>query len=310
VVLLPAGATACRRFLFKAIISDSSTSLLTDRCAISHHRQVPATKNHRQTSDPTATHATAVVTGGASGIGAAVVDALLARGMSVFVLDLASGIANGNHRTGADYRPTDVTDPEQVKRAVTAAADHGRESGRPLRVAVNCAGVAPSRRLVGHQRHHEPELFARTIAINLLGTFHVMLYAAYAMMGNETDADGERGVVVNFASIAAFDGQVGQVAYAASKAGVAGMTLPAARDLADHGIRVCALAPGVIDTPMFGTFTPEVRDAVGAAVPFPRRLGRPDECARMVEAVLEHRYLNGETIRIDGALRLPPRATY
>ena len=268
------------------------------------------TSSPRQNSAPTARRATAVVTGGASGIGAAVVESLLARGIAVFALDLGGDSAGVDQHSGAHYRATDVADPHQVEQAVSAAADYGRDTGQPLRIAVNCAGVAPSRRLVGRRGSHEPELFSRTVAINLLGTFHVMTYAAAVMSNNEPDEDGERGVIVNFASIAAFDGQVGQVAYAASKAGVAGMTLPAARDLAEHGIRVCALAPGVIDTPMFGAFTPEVKASIGAAVPFPPRAGRPGECARMVEAVLDHHYLNGETIRIDGALRLPPRATH
>jgi NAD(P)-dependent dehydrogenase (short-subunit alcohol dehydrogenase family) len=261
-------------------------------------------------SASTARPATAVVTGGASGIGAAVVDSLSARGMAVFALDLVADSAGSDHGTGVHYRATDVADPQQVEQAIAAAAEYGRDTDQPLRIAVNCAGVAPSRRLVGRRGGHEPDLFSRTVAINLVGTFHVMTYAATAMSSNEPDDDGERGVIVNFASIAAFDGQVGQVAYAASKAGVAGMTLPAARDLAEHGIRVCALAPGVIDTPMFGSFSPEVKASIGAAVPFPQRAGRPEECARMVEAVLDHRYLNGEIIRLDGALRLPPRATH
>ncbi|ORW73739.1 SDR family NAD(P)-dependent oxidoreductase [Mycobacterium saskatchewanense] len=250
---------------------------------------------------------TALVTGGASGIGAAVVDRLVARGASVFVLDLGPSIERAGPRSEVHYCPTDVTDAYQVKQAVRAADQHGRSNDRPLRVAVSCAGIAPSMRLIGRDNEHDPELFGRTVAVNLLGTMHVLLYAAAAMSRNEPDGDGERGTVVNFASIAAFDGQIGQVAYAASKAGVAGMTLPAARDLAQHKIRVCAIAPGVIDTPMFGAFPAEVREAIAASVPFPRRLGHPDECARMVELVLDHHYLNGETIRLDGALRLPPR---
>ncbi|MFF0223284.1 SDR family NAD(P)-dependent oxidoreductase [Streptomyces sp. NPDC004629] len=251
--------------------------------------------------------ATAVVTGGASGLGAATARALSARGHAVFALDLTPAIEAAERPPGVEYLPTDVRVAEEVRSSIAVAAASAAEHRLPLRVAVNCAGTAPSMRILGRKGPHDPELFARTLAVNLIGTFHVLLYASEAMAGNTATDDGSRGVIVNTASIAAFDGQMGQVAYAASKGGIVGMTLPAARDLAQHGIRVCTIAPGIMETPMFAAFSRGMKDALAASVPFPQRLGEAAEFARLVEMIIDHGYLNGETVRMDGALRLPPR---
>jgi NAD(P)-dependent dehydrogenase (short-subunit alcohol dehydrogenase family) len=174
-------------------------------------------------------------------------------------------------------------------------------------MAVSCAGIAPSARVLSRKGPHDLELFHTVLKVNLLGTFNVMRLAAEAIARHEPDADGQRGVIINTASIAAFEAQIGQVAYAASKAGVAGMTVTAARDLAQHGIRVVTIAPGIVDTPMMAGFSDEVRAGLSAGVPFPQRLARPEEYARLVTMIVEHDYLNGETIRMDGALRMAPR---
>ncbi|MDP5225709.1 MULTISPECIES: SDR family NAD(P)-dependent oxidoreductase [Arthrobacter] len=249
----------------------------------------------------------ALVTGGASGLGAATAAALAARGATVYALDLPSQIeavvsSGATVPEGVTFIPGDVTDAAQVRAAVEQAA-----SAVPLRTVVNCAGIAPSRRILGRQGPHDTELFARVVSINLVGTFTVMALAAEAIAATEADDAGQRGVVVNTASVAAFEGQIGQVAYAASKGGVVGMTLPAARDLARHGIRVCTIAPGIVDTPLLATVSDEYRAGLAASVPFPQRLCRPDEYARMVTMIVEHDYLNGETIRMDGALRMAPQ---
>jgi NAD(P)-dependent dehydrogenase (short-subunit alcohol dehydrogenase family) len=197
----------------------------------------------------------------------------------------------------------DVTDPYQAAAAVALAAD-----GRPLRILVNCAGIADAARVVARNgRPHEHARFARVIGVNLTGTFNTMVNAAAAMAANEPGDEGERGVIVNTASIAAFDGQIGQVAYAASKGGVVSMTLPAARDLGSLGIRVCAVAPGMMDTPMLGLLPDFARTALSEQVPFPHRLGRPADFADLVATIIENPYLNGEVVRLDGGLRLPPR---
>jgi NAD(P)-dependent dehydrogenase (short-subunit alcohol dehydrogenase family) len=198
---------------------------------------------------------------------------------------------------------TDVTDEASVRDAVTAAA----ETAGGLYAAVSCAGVAPAERVLGRQGPHSLDRFVTTIQVNLVGTFNVTRLAAEAMAANEPLADGERGVIVNTASVAAFDGQIGQAAYAASKAGVAGMTLPIARELARQGIRVMAVAPGIFDTPMLAAMPDQVRASLGAQVPFPSRLGHPGEYAALVRHILENRMLNGETIRLDGAIRMAPR---
>ena len=245
----------------------------------------------------------ALVTGAASGLGAAAAAELTAAGASVFGLDLPTAIESAPVVEGLTYVGTDVTDGEQVQAAVDAAV----ASGRPLRTVVNCAGIGPSTRIVGRKGPHDLGLFATVLSVNLGGTFNVMTLAAAAIAATEPLADGQRGVVVNTASIAAFDGQIGQAAYAASKAGVVGLTLPAARDLASHGIRVCTIAPGIVDTPMLATVSEEFRAGLAAGVPFPQRLARPREFARLVTMIVEHDYLNGETIRMDGALRMAPR---
>ena len=245
----------------------------------------------------------AIVTGAASGLGAAAAAELAAAGASVFGLDLPEAVESAPGVDGLTYVATDVTNGGQVQSAVDAAV----ASGRPLRTVVNCAGIGPSTRIVGRKGPHDLGLFASVLSVNLGGTFNVMTLAAAAIAATEPQDDGQRGVVVNTASIAAFDGQIGQAAYAASKAGVVGLTLPAARDLASHGIRVCTIAPGIVDTPMLATVSEDFRAGLAAGVPFPQRLARPQEYARLVAMIIEHDYLNGETIRMDGALRMTPR---
>lgn len=244
----------------------------------------------------------ALVTGGASGLGAATAAALVERGARVFALDLPQQLDRVPAPDGVTFIPADVTDAEQVRAAVEQA---GAEL--PLRTVVNCAGIAPSRRILGRNGVHDPQLFATVLNVNLLGTFTVLAYASEAIAATAPDDDGQRGVIINTASVAAYEGQIGQVAYSASKAGVVGMTLPAARDLARHGIRVCTIAPGIVDTPMLATVSEEYRAGLAASVPFPQRLCRPEEYARLVTMIVEHDYLNGETIRMDGALRMPPQ---
>lgn len=244
----------------------------------------------------------ALVTGGASGLGAATAAALVERGARVFALDLPQQLERVPAPDGVTFIPADVTDAEQVRAAVEQA---GAEL--PLRTVVNCAGIAPSRRILGRNGVHDPQLFATVLNVNLLGTFTVLAYASEAIAATAPDDDGQRGVIINTASVAAYEGQIGQVAYSASKAGVVGMTLPAARDLARHGIRVCTIAPGIVDTPMLATVSEEYRAGLAASVPFPQRLCRPEEYARLVTMIVEHDYLNGETIRMDGALRMAPQ---
>lgn len=244
------------------------------------------------------TGTTAVVTGAASGLGAATAAALAERGADVVGLDLPTAVAAAEPPAGVRLVGADVTDEEQVRAAIGDA---------PPRIAVNCAGIAPSARILSRRGPHDLDLFHTVLKVNLLGTFNVMRLAAEAMSAQEPDTNGQRGVVVNTASIAAFEAQIGQIAYAASKAGVAGMTITAARDLAQHGIRVVTIAPGIVDTPMMAGFSDEVRAGLAASVTFPQRLAQPGEYARLVEMVVAHDYLNGETIRMDGALRMAPR---
>ncbi|MDQ0378105.1 SDR family NAD(P)-dependent oxidoreductase [Amycolatopsis thermophila] len=245
----------------------------------------------------------AIVTGGASGLGGATARALAARGAHVFALDLAAGIEKAEKVEGITYVEADVTDGDQVAAAVEQAAG----SSVPLRIVVNCAGIGPSARILSKKGTHDLGLFRKVIEVNLIGTFNVVTLAAEAIARTEPVEDGARGVIVNTASVAAFDGQIGQVAYSASKGGVAGMTLPAARDLASQGIRVMTIAPGIIDTPMLATVSDEFRAGLAAGVPFPKRLGRPDEYAQLAVNIVEHDYLNGEVIRMDGSLRMAPR---
>ncbi|QKW09576.1 SDR family oxidoreductase [Streptomyces sp. NA04227] len=247
---------------------------------------------------------TALVTGAASGLGAATAAALAARGATVYGLDLDKAVAAADPGPeGVTLLPADVTDEEQV-RAALARID---ADGARLRLAVNCAGIAPSARILGRRGPHDLDLFKAVLEVNLVGTFNVMRLAAQSIARHEPDDNGQRGCVVNTASIAAYEGQVGQIAYAASKAGVAGMTVTAARDLAQYGIRVVTIAPGIVDTPMMAGFSDEVRTGLAEGVTFPKRLAHPDEYARLVTMIAEHDYLNGETIRMDGALRMNAR---
>ncbi|WP_104062367.1 SDR family NAD(P)-dependent oxidoreductase [Arthrobacter sp. 4R501] len=247
-------------------------------------------------------HASAIVTGGVSGLGAATSRALASRGIKVFAIDLQQSVDKAEPVDGITYLPADVTKPEEVRAAVDAAADAGQ-----LRVVVNCAGVLPTARILGRNGPHDPSLFAKVLEVNLMGSFNVLSIAAHRMQETEPDAEGQRGVVINTASIAAYEGQIGQVAYATSKAGIVGMTLPAARDLASHGIRVNAIAPGAVETPMIASVSEDIREGLAAGVPFPRRLARPDEFAQLVLAIIDHDYINGEVIRMDGALRMQAR---
>lgn len=245
----------------------------------------------------------AIVTGGASGLGGATARALAAKGAQVFALDLPGAIQNAPAVEGVTYLPADVTSAEDVQAAVDTAAG----SGSPLRIVVNCAGIGPSTRTVGKSGPHDLDLYRKVIEVNLVGTFNVLRLAAAAIGKTEALENDQRGIVINTASIAAYDGQIGQVAYASSKAAVVGMTLPAARDLSSVGIRVMTIAPGIVDTPMLATVSDEFRAGLAAGVPFPKRLALPDEYAQLATMIVEHDYLNGEVIRMDGALRMAPR---
>jgi NAD(P)-dependent dehydrogenase (short-subunit alcohol dehydrogenase family) len=247
-----------------------------------------------------------LVTGASSGLGAATSRALVAGGAKVVGLDLNADAGTALEKElGVDFRflATDVTKAEDGEAAVKLA----RDAFGHLNGLVNCAGVAPGEKVVGRNGPHKLESFARAISINLIGTFNMIRLAAEAMMKEEPDAEGERGVIINTASVAAFDGQIGQAAYAASKGGVAALTLPVARELAQHGIRVVTIAPGIFETPMMAGMPQEVQDALGKSVPFPPRLGRPSEFASLVRAICDNTMLNGEVIRLDGALRMAPR---
>ena len=245
----------------------------------------------------------ALVTGADSGLGAATAAALAARGVRVVGLDLPASVEKAPDVAGVTYHATDVTEPDQVRAAVSAAVANG-----PLRTVVNCAGIGPSARILGKKGPHDLGLFETVIRVNLIGTFNVLTLAAEAMAANDpVDEDGQRGVIVNTASVAAFEGQVGQAAYAASKGGVHSLTIAAARDLASLGIRVNTVAPGIVETPMLATVSEEYRAGLAAGVPFPHRLGRPSEFAQIVTTFVDNDYLNGTTLRMDGALRMAPR---
>jgi NAD(P)-dependent dehydrogenase (short-subunit alcohol dehydrogenase family) len=249
------------------------------------------------------TSTAAIVTGGASGLGAATAAALAANGARVFVFDLPESIESAAAIDGVEHVAVDVTDPEQVQAGVDVAS----AAGVPLRTVVNCAGIGPSMRILGRKGPHDLAFFAKVVQVNLVGTFNVMTLAAAKIAETDALEHGARGVMVNTASVAAFDGQVGQAAYAASKSGVVGLTLPAARDLAQHGIRVLTIAPGIVESPMLATVSEAFREGLAAGIPFPQRLGRPEEYAQLVLSLVDHDYLNGETIRMDGALRMAPR---
>jgi 3-hydroxyacyl-CoA dehydrogenase / 3-hydroxy-2-methylbutyryl-CoA dehydrogenase len=248
----------------------------------------------------------ALVAGGASGLGAATARALAEAGASVVVADLNAEKGEAlaaELGAAASFVEADVTDEV----AVSAAVEQAASVSGGLRVSVCCAGIGWAERVAHRDGPHNLELFINVVKVNLIGTFNVLRLAAAAMSENEPDVEGERGVCVNTASIAAFDGQIGQVAYAASKGGIVGMTLPAARDMASRGVRVVTIAPGLFDTPLLSALPEEARTALGAGVPFPSRLGRPEEYAQLVGQIVANPMLNGETIRLDGALRMPPR---
>jgi NAD(P)-dependent dehydrogenase (short-subunit alcohol dehydrogenase family) len=248
----------------------------------------------------------ALVAGGASGLGEATARALAAAGASVVIADLNAEKGEAlaaELGAGASFVEADVTDEAAVASAVERAA----AAAGGLRVSVCCAGIGWAERVAHKGGPHNLEFFSNVIKVNLIGTFNVLRHAAAAMSENEPDGEGERGVCVNTASIAAYDGQIGQIAYAASKGGIVGMTLPAARDMASRGVRVVTIAPGLFDTPLLAALPEEARTALGAGIPFPSRLGRPAEYAQLVEQIVANPMLNGETIRLDGALRMPPK---
>ena len=246
----------------------------------------------------------AVVVGGASGLGEATARRLHAQGAALTIVDVNAekGQALADE-LGAAFAACDVREEDQVRAAVDVAA----QANGGLRICVNCAGTGFAQKIAGSRGPHALEPFAVIIAINLIGTFNVLRFASTAMLANEPLEDGERGVCVNTASIAAYDGQIGQVAYSASKGGVVGMTLPAARDLSSAGIRVMTIAPGLFDTPLLAALPPEARGALGKSIPYPPRLGLPSEYAALAVHIAENRMLNGEVIRLDGALRMAPR---
>jgi NAD(P)-dependent dehydrogenase (short-subunit alcohol dehydrogenase family) len=246
----------------------------------------------------------AIVTGGASGLGAATAQRLARAGCRVAVLDINQSAAEASaQQIGGIGIVCDVADAASAEAAVGRARDaHG-----PARVLVNCAGIGTAGRIVGRDGPMPLAAFERVIRVNLIGSFNLLRLAAADMIALDPLEDGERGVIVNTASIAAYEGQVGQPAYAASKAGVIGMTLPAAREFARAGVRVMAIAPGLFHTPMVAGLPPEIQHSLGEGIPFPQRLGQPEEFAALVEHVVLNRFLNGETIRLDGALRMPPR---
>jgi len=245
---------------------------------------------------------TFLVTGGASGLGAATARRLAAGGANVVIGDISRepGERLASQLGRAAFVATDVTNESQVGSAIRAA----RERFGALHGAVSCAGIAPGERILGKNGPHSLDAFRRAVEINLIGTFNVLRLAAQAIADNAPDAGGERGLIINTASVAAYEGQIGQAAYGASKAGVVGLTLPAARELARFGIRVMAIAPGIFETPMVGGFTPDLQQALAAQVPFPPRLGKPEEFAALVEHIVTNPMLNGEVIRLDGAVRL------
>lgn len=251
-------------------------------------------------------NSTFIVTGGGSGLGAATVRRLAARGARIMIVDVNGDQAN---QLAQELGPlatcagADVADEAQVAQAIAGT----RRRFGALHGVINCAGIAPAERVLGKSGPHRLDAFNHTLQVNLTGTFNVIRLAAQAMQENAPGPDGERGVIVNTASVAAFDGQIGQAAYSASKAGVAGMTLPIARELARFGIRVMTIAPGLFETPMMAGFSQEIQASLAAQVPFPQRLGKPDEFALLVEHIIVNRMLNGEVIRLDGALRMGPR---
>ncbi len=248
----------------------------------------------------------AVVTGGASGLGAACVRRIIVAGGKAVIIDLNVELGESLAKElgeAARFAKANVANPDEVSAAVKMAVD----SFGGLNVAINCAGIGSAERVIGKSGPASLEAFTRVIQVNLIGTFNVIRIAAFAMNENEPNAAGERGVIINTASVAAFDGQIGQAAYSASKGGVVGMTLPIARDLSRTGVRVMTIAPGLFDTPLLAGLPEAARQSLGQQVPFPPRLGQPDEYAALACHIIENEMLNGETIRLDGAIRMAPK---
>ncbi|UNL83541.1 3-hydroxyacyl-CoA dehydrogenase [Priestia koreensis] len=248
----------------------------------------------------------AFITGGASGLGEATIKMIIENGGKAVIADVAEEKAERLRKELGDrvwFVKTDVTSENSVQEALQEAVNLMGE----VNVVVNCAGIAIAEKVAGKRGVHSLESFSRTISINLIGTFNVIRLAAEKMIGNEPSDQGERGLIINTASVAAYEGQIGQAAYSASKGGVVGMTLPIARELASHGIRVVSIAPGLFHTPMFDALPEEARTSLGKTVPFPSRLGLPEEYAHLVKSIVENIMLNGETIRLDGAIRMAPK---
>ncbi|MET3322065.1 UNVERIFIED_ORG: NAD(P)-dependent dehydrogenase (short-subunit alcohol dehydrogenase family) [Peribacillus simplex] len=248
----------------------------------------------------------AVVTGGASGLGAATVRNIIKKGGKAVIFDLSE--ENGVKMVeelgdSVIFIKTDVTSEESVLEAL----EQGIEKFGSINTIVNCAGIAIAEKVIGRKGTHELKAFSKVVTVNLIGTFNVIRLAAEKMVNNQANEEGERGVIINTASVAAFEGQIGQAAYSASKSGIVGMTLPIARELASKGIRVVSIAPGLFHTPMFDSLPEEARASLGKTVPFPSRLGYPEEYAKLTESIISNPMLNGETIRLDGAIRMSPR---
>ena len=249
---------------------------------------------------------TAVITGGASGLGEATARRIVSSGGKVALLDLNEEKGNAladELGEGAIYIKTDVTDEESVGNALNGT---GRTFER-ITIVVNCAGIAIAEKTYGKKGAHNLASFSKVIQVNLIGTFNVIRLAAEKMAANEPNDNEERGVIINTASVSAFDGQIGQTAYSASKAGIVGMTLPIARELSSYGIRVMSIAPGVFETPLFASLPEKAKESLGKMTPFPSRLGKPEEYAQLVQSIIENPMLNGETIRLDGAIRMQPK---
>ncbi|HET7579344.1 MAG TPA: 3-hydroxyacyl-CoA dehydrogenase [Bacillales bacterium] len=250
--------------------------------------------------------ATAVVTGGASGLGEATVRNIVAQGGHAVIFDVQEEKAEqlaGDLGDRVRFVKTDVTNESNVKRSLEEAINTFRQ----IDIVINCAGIAVAEKTLGKNGPHDLGLFSKVIQVNLIGSFNVIRLAAEKMAENEPGSDGERGLIVNTASVAAYEGQIGQAAYSASKGGIVGMTLPIARDLSKHGIRVMTIAPGVFETPLFAALPEKAKEALGQMTPFPSRLGKPEEYAKLVQSIAENSMLNGEVIRLDGAIRMGPR---